>query len=724
MNQVEETMKRIAQRELREEGRGMQKEQSRMCDLAPGAIEDLAQGSMDEIAHYYKIWLQQVERSRKSIESIVDDMSIPKAESARRVLIELGHMLFHCHTRLADTYKHYSNEIDPLLNASIPDIPNRYHGSDFLDTARRSGVDVSEPSIAERMSAVQPLITPAAPRYRTAERPSEEQLDKIEELMSKRGDSRVYEDKCLDSHVIVQSDDGGPLATARNIKVRKDYFAHLERSFHTLINLMWAAEPIVAYGTRVVAMLESVADAPISVHQSQRKAHRLGNLVAELSKQLAAIHNGPDAKEIRESMARAIKFPESMARAIKFPESMARAIKFPEGDSRRVHEIEKKVEARDSAEQEELVKFLHGDIAHLSIFANTVLVIARRLVDGVINDEKVCETGKVIATALDGELTNLKQMLKIVKRSVPSSMMKMIEGRPSDMMIREAKERHGIYETDAEVEQSEDKDPKPISRIKIDEAEAMLKDGRLIEILNSSCEEIFLDTQVDRGILEEFCQELDTGCRMYDDERGYRVVINSTAFMYIFRYIDTDTLELTGAKRVVRPGTQTQVEVRKTFHAPRVRDLKEIFTLITRNEIGNADELRDYLIGEVRHLDNLDKQPGEDQPAEDEQTQPQPRPRVGQRRIIRIEEQTLRELVKMIDTVREDNTHDGALMVTGVLLESKFKVDAFDVTLEALPGTQEGGNYEVGATGLPFPEQSKDEIGDDELESSDGSVTS
>jgi len=700
MNQVEETMKRIAQRELREEGRGMQKEQSRMCDLAPGAIEDLAQGSMDEIAHYYKIWLQQVERSRKSIESIVDDMSIPKAESARRVLIELGHMLFHCHTRLADTYKHYSNEIDPLLNASIPDIPNRYHGSDFLDTARRSGVDVSD----------SPLITPAAPRERTVERPSEEQLDKIEELMSKRGDSRVYEDKCLDSHVIVQSDDGGPLATARNIKVRKDYFAHLERSFHTLINLMWAAEPIVAYGTRVVAMLESVADAPVSVHQSQRKARHLGDLVAELSKQLAAIHNGPDAKEIRESMARAIKFPE--------------------GDSRRVHEIEKKVEARDSAEQEELVKFLHGDIAHLSIFANTVLVIARRLVDGVINDEKVCETGKVIATALDGELTNLKQMLKIVKRSVPSSMMKMIEGRPSDMMIREAKERHGIYETDAEVEQSEDKaissssDPKPISRIKIDEAEAMLKDDRLIEILNSSCEEIFLDTQVNRGILEEFCQELDTGCRMYDDERGYRVVINSTAFMYIFRYIDTDTLELTGAKRVVRPGTQTQVEIRATFRVPKVRDLKEIFTLITRNEIGNADELRDYLIGEVRHLDNLDKQPGEDQPAEDEQTQPQPRPRVGQRRIIRIEEQTLRELVKMIDTVREDNTHDGALMVTGVLLESKFKVDAFDVTLEALPGTQEGGNYEVGATGLPFPEQSKDEIGDDELESSDGSVTS
>jgi hypothetical protein len=248
-----------------------------------------------------------------------------------------------------------------------------------------------------------------------------------------------------------------------------------------------------------------------------------------------------------------------------------------------------------------------------------------------------------------------------------------------------------------------------------DICETLMRGGRLLEVLGTACEEFFLDTVVDRKILREFCNELDTSCCEYDGGDGqYRFVINSTMFMYVF-HLDTNAnqVEIKGAKRMWNKEDDSEVEITKLYTPCRIRELREALVLIVRNEIGNQEDLRTSLIRQVRYYDSLDKQP------EAEDTQPLPYPRIGQRRVIHMTETTLREVMAVVEKARSSSSADasGMLGITSVLVESPYKVDAFEIAIEVLPNTQESCGYKLGATGLPYPELGKDDL------PADGEVT-
>lgn len=80
----------------------------------------------------------------------------------------------------------------------------------------------------------------------------------------------------------------------------------------------------------------------------------------------------------------------------------------------------------------------------------------------------------------------------------------------------------------------------------------------------------------------------------------------------------------------------------------------------------------------------------------------EPRPRIGQNRIIKLTEQTLRELTRAVAIAHEEG-------LASVLVTSDFKADAFDIAID--PGNlQESCGYHIGARGLAYPEPGKDQL--------------
>jgi hypothetical protein len=90
---------------------------------------------------------------------------------------------------------------------------------------------------------------------------------------------------------------------------------------------------------------------------------------------------------------------------------------------------------------------------------------------------------------------------------------------------------------------------------------------------------------------------------------------------------------------------------------------------------------------------------------QEEHEQREARPRIGQNRIIKLTEQTVKEIMQAITV-----GHDECL--ASVLVSSDFKADSFHVALD--PGNmQESCGYHIGARGLAPPEPGKDELSND-----------
>jgi uncharacterized ferredoxin-like protein len=86
---------------------------------------------------------------------------------------------------------------------------------------------------------------------------------------------------------------------------------------------------------------------------------------------------------------------------------------------------------------------------------------------------------------------------------------------------------------------------------------------------------------------------------------------------------------------------------------------------------------------------------------QEEHEQRERRPRIGQNRIIKVTEQTLREINKAVETAHTEG-------LASVMVESSLMVDVFDVALD--PGNmQESCGYHIGARGLAPPEPGKEE---------------
>lgn len=665
MSQVEDTMKRIEAAERRAEGQAMQQSlSSKNADakLRAGSAVDLVYQRVQECANFYNSWHE----TRELLQVLVADDLDPKERSRvtqiRELLIQLNRTLCECHLRLGHVF---AECVDEMAEKPVtPVLPNgtrvrsswrdgRYSGADFLDTVRRSGIDVSGD-----------FITPAEPRPRTAEPPSEEQMDKIEKTL------------------------------AGEVHVDRVYFVQLERAQKYLVDLLWASEMLRQYIPKMVEKVRATTPQLEKV-DSDRIDASMGHVLQlheDLVQILDAIHRGPDGDKVRQSMAKAV-----------------------ETSSRRNADTVKEIENKStqSVTARKIDALLAADafqsqLAILCIAVRDLVTMSSSLVWGVNSSDR--------PESLRDRAQQVHETIVMVAEVLRESRT-LIETRPGVGGDHFSRGREHVREVYKRLSITPPKpDPQPILN---DEAEQMMYDGQLLQVLAGSCEEIFLDIQVGYAVLREFCFELDTACCEHDEGSGhYRFVTNSATFMYVFHLDENaDQVQIKGAKRPWNQ-EQTQVEITKLYQPCRLRDLREVLQLITRNEMGNQEDLRGHLIDQVRYHDSLDKQSGDEEPvSEDAETSPvEERPRIDQRRIIRMTETTLREIIGVVAVARAQSQplNEGEpLGITSVLVESDFKADGFEIELEALPNMQESCGYKLGATGLPYPEPGKDKPAED-----------
>jgi len=785
-DQVSDTMKKFAAAELQEERQAkMQAVRQERVEVRPGSAADLIFNRVREASNFHSSWEDACMLLRNLVSDGQDPREQGRVSQIRELVIQLSRTLCECHARLGHIF---AEHVDEIAEQPELELPRYYGGRHFLDTARRSGIDVGEQKpmcqpldrregdtvyvdaseqvgltdegrkeiekkrLSRRLNAVEGLLSDLYWQARRVSDFGSKFIGHLGDALEAAGhkenivDSTFFQDDMTQMKdslsvlgKIVDLVEQGPtkpqlqrksaMVTPEkiraadvdtseqgekkdNVLINPDYLAQLEQMSHDLIELMWASDMLVVYIPKFIVKTQSII--------SEKTIDHLENLWQDLEGVSKRIHGCSYGPDIREQMARFINQKE-------------KDHKYLQGMGVETHRVPTVRQIKNS---------LKGSTPETDKRLDQIgdrLDVAKSLVTPAVTDYGRRPRGPhEIGIIVEGENGSGKSTLvsvltKLIARCATSGVGILDVDATTALDVKRFKGESRTLEdlfgfgfwnkvivTQRDL-QDRSMDPQPVEVLPAELTIDMMKEHRMIDVLNSDVQEILLDTVVDEAMLREFCEELDTSCREYpetgrDNDKRRRFVIHSASTMYVFHYDPySQSVKLCAAKRVFGVGEQSEVESTKFFCPARLRDLREVFTLITRNEIGNAEELREHLVSHGRQsiLDEQLETMGQETSPEIPDEFIVPRPRVGQNRVIRIDEQVLRELVKMVDTVREDNTKDGVLMATGVLFESKHKVDSFDVKLDSIQGTQMGGNYEVGAIGLPPAEPGKGSFGVD-----------